>query len=148
MSTSVIQRLLLVEDNLDDAFFLRRVFNERGTPSTEVTHVTRMSEAEQHLATRQVDIMLLDLGLPDAQGAEAVRRAHAAAPHVPLVVLTGLADEAVAASRSGNGAWNASDRIAIARFFAETIAVQSPSLEISVTESAEAVTNATLPGTA
>ena len=48
-----------------------------------------MSEAEKHLADRSVDIILLDLGLPDAQGMEAVRRAHAAAPRVPLVVLTG-----------------------------------------------------------
>jgi acyl-CoA dehydrogenase len=57
-----------------------------------------------------------------------------------------LAEEALAASRSGNGAGNAADRIALARFFAETIAVQSPSLEVSVTESADAVTKAELPG--
>jgi acyl-CoA dehydrogenase len=59
-----------------------------------------------------------------------------------------LAEEAVAAARSGNGAGNAPDRIALARFFAETIAVQSPSLEISITESADAVTGAALPGAA
>jgi len=59
-----------------------------------------------------------------------------------------LAEEAVAAARSGNGAGNASDRIAVARFFAETIAVQSPSMEISITEGAEAVTGAALPGAA
>ncbi|MES1155605.1 MAG: acyl-CoA dehydrogenase, partial [Pseudorhodoplanes sp.] len=59
-----------------------------------------------------------------------------------------LADEAVAAARSGNGSGNPKDRIGIARFFAETIAVQSPSLEISITESAEAVTNPALPGAA
>ena len=40
------------------------------------------------------------------------------------------------------------DRIALARFFAETIAVQSPSMEISITESADAVTGAALPGAA
>ena len=43
-----------------------------------------------------VDIILLDLGLPDARGLGAVRRAHAAAPHVSLVVLTGLDDESLA----------------------------------------------------
>jgi acyl-CoA dehydrogenase len=56
-----------------------------------------------------------------------------------------LAEEAVAAARSGNGAGNASDRIALARFFAETIAVQSPSMEVAITESADAVTAAALP---
>jgi alkylation response protein AidB-like acyl-CoA dehydrogenase len=59
-----------------------------------------------------------------------------------------LAEEAVAAARSGNGAREAGDRIALARFFAETIAVQSPSLEVSITESADAVTGAPLPGAA
>ncbi len=59
-----------------------------------------------------------------------------------------LAEEAVAAARSGNGAGDASDRISLARFFAETIAVQSPSMEISITESADAVTGAALPGAA
>ena len=56
-----------------------------------------MSEAEKYLAEHPIDIILLDLGLPDAQGLEAVRRAHAAAPRVPLVVLTGLDDESLAA---------------------------------------------------
>jgi diguanylate cyclase (GGDEF)-like protein len=48
------------------------------------------------LAAGTIDIILLDLGLPDAQGLEAIRRAHAAAPGVPLVVLTGLDDESLA----------------------------------------------------
>jgi len=46
---------------------------------------------------RAVDIVLLDLGLPDAQGLMAVRRTRAVAPRVPLVVLTGLDDESLAA---------------------------------------------------
>ena len=47
---------------------------------------------------------MLDLGLPDAQGLEAVRRARAVAPHVPLVVLTGLDDEVLAAQTLQEGA--------------------------------------------
>jgi signal transduction histidine kinase len=47
---------------------------------------------------------LLDPGLPDAQGLEAVRRAHAAAPGVPLVVLTGFDDEMLAAQAMQKGA--------------------------------------------
>ena len=63
-----------------------------------------MSEAEKHLAEHLVDIILLDLGLPDAQGLGAVRRAHAAAPRVPVVVLTGLDDEALATQALQEGA--------------------------------------------
>ncbi|MBK8082723.1 MAG: EAL domain-containing protein [Devosia sp.] len=51
-----------------------------------------------------VDVILLDLGLPDAGGLEAVRRAQAAAPRVPLVVLTGLDDETIAAQALKQGA--------------------------------------------
>ncbi len=63
-----------------------------------------MRDAEAHLAQHAVDIILLDLGLPDAQGLDAVRRTHAAAPHTPLVVLTGLDDESLAIQTLQEGA--------------------------------------------
>ena len=63
-----------------------------------------MQDAEKHLAERAIDIILLDLGLPDAQGLGAVRRARAAAPRIPLVVLTGLDDESLAAQALQEGA--------------------------------------------
>ena len=96
--------LLLVEDNPGDVRLFREMFNEQGPHNTKMTHVTSMSEAEEYLAGRPVDIILLDLGLPDVQGLGAVRRAHAAAPRVPLVVLTGLDDELMAALALQQGA--------------------------------------------
>ena len=48
--------------------------------------------------------MLLDMGLPDAHGLDTVRQAHAMAPGVPLIVLTGLDDEALAAEAMKEGA--------------------------------------------
>jgi two-component system cell cycle sensor histidine kinase/response regulator CckA len=99
-----IQMLLVVEDNPGDAGLIRELLNEQASRMTEVTHAKCMSEAEKHLKERAVDIVLLDLGLPDAQGLGAVRRAHAAAPGAPLVVLTGLDDESVAAQALQEGA--------------------------------------------
>ncbi|HXN98048.1 MAG TPA: EAL domain-containing protein [Candidatus Acidoferrales bacterium] len=99
-----MKMLLIVEDNAGDARLLREMFNEQGPRDTELTHVECMSDAERHLSERAVDIVLLDLGLPDAQGLEAVRRARAAAPRVPLVVLTGLDDESLAAQALQEGA--------------------------------------------
>jgi signal transduction histidine kinase len=64
----------------------------------------RMSEAVIHLAKGGVDIVLLDMGLPDGHGLDTVRRAHAAAPGVPLIVLTGLDDESLAADAMKEGA--------------------------------------------
>ncbi|MDB6084333.1 MAG: hypothetical protein JWN43_2214 [Gammaproteobacteria bacterium] len=96
--------LLLVEDNQGDARLLREMLNERASNGTEVSHVTTMSDAESHLGRHAVDIIVLDLGLPDAQGLEAIRRAHAAAPRIPLVVLTGLDDESLAGQALQEGA--------------------------------------------
>jgi DNA-binding response OmpR family regulator len=104
MRKESITRLLLVEDNLGDARLLREMFNEQGVHNTEVTHVERLSEAEKHLSEHAVDVILLDLGLPDAQGLAAVRRARAAALRIPLVVLTGLDDESLATQALQEGA--------------------------------------------
>ena len=99
-----MNRLLLVEDNPGDARLLREMFNEQGKHETELVHVGTLAEAEAHLAMHGTDIILLDLGLPDAHGLEAVRRAKAAASWVPLVVLTGLDDESLATRALQEGA--------------------------------------------
>lgn len=105
MSRGPLTAVLLVEDNSGDARLLREMLNEQGPEfDTALTHVHSMSDAEKHLAERSVDILLLDLGLPDAQGLEAVRRAHSAAPRLPLVVLTGMDDEALAVQTLQEGA--------------------------------------------
>jgi diguanylate cyclase (GGDEF)-like protein/PAS domain S-box-containing protein len=104
MSPKSIKILLLVEDNPGDARLLREMFNEEGAHNTELTHAECMRDAERHLAEREVDIILLDLGLPDAEGVTAVRRVRVAAPRVPLVVLTGRDDEALAAQALQEGA--------------------------------------------
>jgi diguanylate cyclase (GGDEF)-like protein/PAS domain S-box-containing protein len=104
MRKKSIKILLLIEDNPGDARLLREMFNDQGSHETEVIIVGCMSEAEKHLALIAVDIILLDLGLPDAQGLGAVRRAHAAAARVPLVVLTGMDDESLATQALQEGA--------------------------------------------
>ncbi len=104
MSEKTIPTLLLVEDNPGDARLLREMFNETGALNVRMTHMGSMSEAEHHLKEHTADMILLDLGLPDSHGVEAVRRARAAAPRVPLVVLTGLDDEALASQCLQEGA--------------------------------------------
>jgi PAS domain S-box-containing protein len=88
--------LLLVEDNSGDVRLLREMLDEWEPGKFALTCLGSMSEAEAHLATNAVDIVLLDLGLPDAEGLEALRRARASAPRIPLVVLTGCDDELTA----------------------------------------------------
>jgi two-component system, sensor histidine kinase len=96
--------VLLVEDDAGDARLLREMFHEQVSYNAKVTHAESMSEAEKQVAEHTFDIIVLDLGLPDAQGLAALRRAHLAGPHIPLVVLTGLDDEALAVQALKEGA--------------------------------------------
>jgi len=97
-------QVLLVEDNAGDARLLREMFATEKQDSIELTHLFRMTDALTHLAKGGVDVILLDMGLPDAHGLDTVRRTHAMAPDVPLIVITGLDDEALAAEAMKEGA--------------------------------------------
>ncbi len=97
-------RILLVEDNLGDARLMREMLNEPASCKCNLTHLESMKKAVTHLGANAVDIVLLDLGLPDASGLGAVRQTHAIAAGVPIVVLTGLDDESLAAQALQEGA--------------------------------------------
>jgi signal transduction histidine kinase len=96
--------VLLVEDNAGDARLLREMFRTEKPGSFELTHFLCMSEAMIHLGKGGIDVVLLDMGLPDAHGLDTLRQAHAVAPGVPLIVLTGLDDEALATEAMKEGA--------------------------------------------
>lgn len=89
-------RLLLVEDNPGDARLFTEIIKETRAFQFEVAHRACVDHALAFLAQGTPDMIVLDLGLPDAGGVEAVRKVQLAAPAVPLVVLTGLDDEASA----------------------------------------------------
>jgi signal transduction histidine kinase len=99
-----IEIILLIEDNAADERLLREMFNEQNSCNVQFAHVDCMSAAEKYLSEQKADIILLDIGLPDSQGLEAIRRAHAAAPGCPLVVLTGFDDESLAEQALQEGA--------------------------------------------
>lgn len=98
-----VTKLLVIEDNLGDATLLRDMLNEHASHRTDITHVSTMHEAELFLASNHADMILLDLGLPDSQGIDAIRRVRASAPRVPLVVLTGWDDDDLAAQALHEG---------------------------------------------
>ena len=97
-------RVLLVEDNPGDARLLQEMLNEPGSLRPELTHLGCMNDALDHLTTKIANIVLLDLGLPDADGLTALRQVHAVAPSIPLVVMTGLDDESLAIQALQEGA--------------------------------------------
>ena len=82
--------LLLVEDDPDHAFLVRRQLREQLPTTFEVAHVATAHDATQRMAAGDVRCVVLDLSLPDASGLDAVRLVHAADPTVAIVVLTGM----------------------------------------------------------
>ena len=96
--------ILLVEDNPGDVRLLREMFSTERPGSFEIVNLPRLGLALNHLAKGGVDIVLLDLGLPDENGLETVRRVRKLAPEVPLVVLTGRDDDATIAEAMLEGA--------------------------------------------
>ncbi len=100
----ILHDILLVEDNPGDARLLQEMVGAVEGHDIALVHVESMREAETYLAAHTVDMILLDLGLPDCAGLEAIKRAHAAAAGVPLVVLTGLDDDDVATQALQQGA--------------------------------------------
>jgi signal transduction histidine kinase len=88
-------QVLLIEDNPGDADLVRLRLVESKSPVT-VNCVTRLSEGIASLTRETPSVVLLDLNLPDSRGAETFRRIMEHAPHVPVVVLSGQDDEALA----------------------------------------------------
>jgi signal transduction histidine kinase len=88
-------KILLVEDSPSDAVLLRESLTQSGLERFEFTHVERWAEAAQNLRQGHFDILLLDLSLPDSNGRDTFLRARAEAPHLAIVVLTGVEDEIV-----------------------------------------------------
>jgi formate hydrogenlyase transcriptional activator len=97
-------RILLIEDNAGDARLLREALSTEPKDAFVLNHSFRMSDAVAQLAAGNVDVVLLDLGLPDAHGLDSIRRIVAAGPNFPVIVLTGLDDQVMAARALKEGA--------------------------------------------
>jgi signal transduction histidine kinase len=111
--------VLLVEDNPFDAEFLQRLFTRANQQQWQIIHVEQLSEAinictscvrtaenssSSKLNLSQIDVVLLDLSLPDSMGLDTLERFRIAVPDIPVVVLTGLNDDKIALQALAQGA--------------------------------------------
>jgi signal transduction histidine kinase len=87
--------VLLIEDNPGDADLVRLRLVEGKSP-VDVSCVDRLSDGLAALTRKQPSVVLLDLNLPDSQGAETFRKVLEKAPDVPVVILSGQDDESLA----------------------------------------------------
>ncbi len=88
--------VLLIEDNPGDARLIKEFLAETESALFDLTWSDCLSKGLEHIATKAIDIILLDLQLPDSQGLETLVRVHTQAPEAPIVVLTGFDDETLA----------------------------------------------------
>jgi diguanylate cyclase (GGDEF)-like protein/PAS domain S-box-containing protein len=104
MEKRLPKSILLIEDDSEEARLVHEMLKESTSCVFELTHVESMRDAEIYLAGRSVDILLMDLGLADLPGLEAVRRVRAAAPHTSVVLLSSADDEEIAVAAIQEGA--------------------------------------------
>lgn len=98
--------VLLVEDNLADARLVQEMLERTPEPAFRIQHVNRLAEALQRVNASDPDCgcILLDLRLPDADGLEAIAQIRVYAPDIPIIVLSGMADEFLAVQAVNQGA--------------------------------------------
>ncbi len=95
-------KVLLIEDEPVSARLLREILPAMS--QFELTRVGRLDEALQRLGAGPFDAVLLDLSLPDKKDLTAYHELHAAAPAMPIVVLTGPDEETLAFQAVREGA--------------------------------------------
>lgn len=96
--------VLLVEDNPGDARLIREMLGEARPGAFHLDQAGRLDEALARLEKESFNVLLLDLGLPDSQGLDTLAAATARAPHLPIIIFTGLADEEVGVKAIEKGA--------------------------------------------
>jgi PAS domain S-box-containing protein len=97
-------KVLLVEDNPGDARLMREYLSDPAGAAFELEVASTLGQGLERLAKGGVDLVLLDLSLPDSPMDETFARAHAAAPSLPIIVMSGLDDEQVAIQTVQDGA--------------------------------------------
>ena len=85
--------ILLIEDNPADVVMIRELLSDHKRSSFKIVCADRLSTAKPYFEAGGIDIILLDLGLPDSQGLDTLRWVREHAREVPIVVLTLLDSE-------------------------------------------------------
>ena len=95
-------RILLIEDRASDAGLTRSLLRQGGP--CVVAHRTCLADGLALLGGGEMDLVFLDMGLPDNDGVGGVTLLRATAPEVPVVILTGTDDERLAEQALDEGA--------------------------------------------
>ena len=97
-------KILLIEDSAGDVRLIKESLAEAEGFAYQLVQVGRLVEALERLRTEHFDVVLLDLSLPDSRGISTLIYTHEQVPGMPIVVLSGMDDEALALSAVREGA--------------------------------------------
>ena len=97
-------RILVVEDNPGEKDFSHKMLPEAGRVGFQIESVSQLSAALTRLESKGIDLVLLDLGLPDSHGLQSFHKLRKAVPDIPVIVLIGTDDEELAARALREGA--------------------------------------------
>jgi glutamate dehydrogenase (NAD(P)+) len=97
-------RVLTVEDNPDQATVIGRILSESRRPVFEVVAARTLADALATLQARPFDLILLELALPDSPAEHTFARVQAAAPELPIVILSDVSDAGLATKAVEAGA--------------------------------------------
>lgn len=87
--------VLIVEDSAGDARLAEIMLRDIGGGAHRASVVQTMGQALTALRQLRPDVVLTDLGLPDAQGVDTVRSLRAVSPDIPIVVLTNMDEDMI-----------------------------------------------------
>jgi len=96
--------VLLIEDNPIHARLIQNLLEESTASVFDLISADRLSTGIERLDSGKIDVVLLDLVLPDSQEINTLEQVRAAAPEVPIVILTSLDDVTLAAKAVEEGA--------------------------------------------
>ena len=96
--------ILQIEDNPSEVVLMRAMLADAGAGQFDLASVGQLSEGLTRLAAGNIDLVMLDLGLPDSHGLETFTKVHTQVPQVPIIVLSSLDDESVAMKTVHEGA--------------------------------------------
>ena len=136
-------KILVVEDDAGDVLLLKEAL-KHAYSDFEFWHVRTVMEAYDLLQQRRPDVVILDLSLPDGVGVEVVHKMHACAMQIPIVVLTGRDDEAMALICLNAGAQDFLSKsslksVALRRSIAYALSRQRETSDISAAQIADSM---------
>ena len=88
--------LLIIEDDSEDFFLLKKTLLDSGVQKEDIDHVTSLEDAFLNISKKEYGLVLLDLNIDDSIGLKTFTTFHEANSHLPVVIMSGNSDANIA----------------------------------------------------